>query len=323
MGIFTDLDNPDKKGEDTIKWLIINWLKEKHVNNYIINDDLTIDINGNVDLVGFDLKDFPPYIQFNEVKGDFICDNPDMISNAELSKKVEGNIFVYGSHKHTLNEISRPIFIDEFPLWHASTIEGSRLLIRLKSIINECPEPPRTVSSFEQKSINGQTKDSMDWTPIIELLGEYYPDDEIIKLYELNIFRAAGELGCNPDKLREIVFIHEFGHFIQHRMPMKESPGGWDTEPYKEAYNPIDLHEAWAQLMVEWATEGIKEYSEIFEKLVLLQPSAYRKYLDYTYRCFHGISKEDYYRKLFTSIDSLRKSQKIVGIEDWNKILFK
>ena len=51
--------------------LIKDWLDETGVRNYMINDDLTIDVDSVVDLSRRNLKKFPYYIQFNNIKGKF------------------------------------------------------------------------------------------------------------------------------------------------------------------------------------------------------------------------------------------------------------
>ena len=53
--------------------MIEKWLKEYDIKNYTINDDFTIDVEGGVDLVNKELKEFPDYIQFGIVKGAFDC----------------------------------------------------------------------------------------------------------------------------------------------------------------------------------------------------------------------------------------------------------
>ncbi len=55
------------------------WLDEMDIENYTINDDLTVDIRGNVDLFGKDLTHIP--IQFGTVSGwfDVKC-NPRLTS---------------------------------------------------------------------------------------------------------------------------------------------------------------------------------------------------------------------------------------------------
>ena len=49
------------------------WLKKYHIEDYKINDDLTIDVNRSISgLYGFS-GNFPEYIQFNKINGAFYC----------------------------------------------------------------------------------------------------------------------------------------------------------------------------------------------------------------------------------------------------------
>jgi hypothetical protein len=50
---------------------IIDWLNHHKIENYVINQDLTVDVNGKVNLSHKNLKDFP--IQFGLVKNEFDC----------------------------------------------------------------------------------------------------------------------------------------------------------------------------------------------------------------------------------------------------------
>src|SRR5271157_4889272 len=54
---------------------IIKWLDTYEVTNYVINDDLTIDVKGDVYLSYKNLTKFPDFIKFNHVSGYFSCDN--------------------------------------------------------------------------------------------------------------------------------------------------------------------------------------------------------------------------------------------------------
>ena len=54
--------------------LIESWLKEYDIENYTINDDFTIDVDEGVSLFRKNLTEFPEYIQFGIVKGDFDCE---------------------------------------------------------------------------------------------------------------------------------------------------------------------------------------------------------------------------------------------------------
>ena len=63
--------------------LIKDWLDEKEIENYIINDNLTIDVDFysyGVNLENKNLEKIPDFIQFNEIKGDFSCANTNLIT---------------------------------------------------------------------------------------------------------------------------------------------------------------------------------------------------------------------------------------------------
>jgi len=51
--------------------LIKDWLNDHYIINYIINDDMTIDVNGDVQLLQTTIIKFPDYIQFRKIEGCF------------------------------------------------------------------------------------------------------------------------------------------------------------------------------------------------------------------------------------------------------------
>ena len=57
---------------------IENWLRKMKIENYIINKDLTVNVNGDVDLSYKYLKKIP--IQFNIINGNFYCNNNELTS---------------------------------------------------------------------------------------------------------------------------------------------------------------------------------------------------------------------------------------------------
>jgi hypothetical protein len=60
------------------------WLNQHGVENYTINDDLTVDVNGSVDL-GFE-KLSEILVQFGKIEGSFWCDN-NLLTNLIGSPK--------------------------------------------------------------------------------------------------------------------------------------------------------------------------------------------------------------------------------------------
>ena len=73
--------------------MIESWLKEHNITYYTINDDFTIDVNGEVFLFKSNLIQFPEYIQFGVVKGDFDCRNNILTSLRGCPREVEGGFY--------------------------------------------------------------------------------------------------------------------------------------------------------------------------------------------------------------------------------------
>jgi len=69
---------------------IEKWLDDMHIHDYVINDDLTIDVLGYVYLDGKTIIKFPDYIQFNIVEHDFECRNCNLITLKGCPKIVKG-----------------------------------------------------------------------------------------------------------------------------------------------------------------------------------------------------------------------------------------
>lgn len=87
---------------------IVQFLNKSHpVTDYIIRDDLTVDINGNVNLVGNDWEHLP--IQFGIVTGNFCCSRNKLKSLKVCPSEVHGD-FMYSENALTYLEYS-PAFV--------------------------------------------------------------------------------------------------------------------------------------------------------------------------------------------------------------------
>jgi len=74
---------------------IIKWLESFDIKNYTINDDLTIDVNGDVHLYYKSLTYFPSFIKFNKVFGSFDCCNNQLTSLEGCPTTVSGYFSCY------------------------------------------------------------------------------------------------------------------------------------------------------------------------------------------------------------------------------------
>ena len=143
------------------------------------------------------------------------------------------------------------------------------------------------------------------------LLGYYIPAKQEINLMELGIQWCAKELNIDVDLLREIVFIHELGHYMQHKMPCYQTQE-WKYDLYIRSYTPIDLHEGWAQLMDAWVVKDKKNYSHVFQSLIAVQSAPYHVFKNY---------ERDPYRRILNSLDGLRQLGRPAKITDWDTFL--
>jgi hypothetical protein len=69
---------------------IIKWLDKYNIRKYIINDDLTVDVNGDADLYNKKLTNIP--VKFKIVTGSFFC-SYNQLTNLEFAPKYVGHNF--------------------------------------------------------------------------------------------------------------------------------------------------------------------------------------------------------------------------------------
>ncbi|MFW6130696.1 MAG: hypothetical protein ACOC56_05865 [Atribacterota bacterium] len=80
-------------------------LERLKITNYIINDDLTVDVNGSVDLSYRGLIRIP--FQFNKVNGHFYCENNKLTSLKGAPKEVHGNFWCYNNKLTSLKYLPK------------------------------------------------------------------------------------------------------------------------------------------------------------------------------------------------------------------------
>lgn len=113
------------KLEAAIKLLKITQFLEKYkIENYTINDDLTVDVNGDVNLWAKGLTEIP--IQFGKVTGNFWC-NHNKLTSLKGCPKYVGGFFSCGSNNFTIIDYCPEYVGDAFDCDYApiSTLEGS------------------------------------------------------------------------------------------------------------------------------------------------------------------------------------------------------
>ena len=71
------------------------WLNKYEIKNYTINDDMTVDVDGDVWLYGRKFKEIP--VKFNIVKGDLCCSKNKLTSTEFLPKEVHGYFSCYNN----------------------------------------------------------------------------------------------------------------------------------------------------------------------------------------------------------------------------------
>lgn len=86
-----------RKLSDPIPLAIKEWLDEHGIENYTINPNYEIDVRGDVILIKKDLKEFPGYIQFGTVEGDFDCSNNKLETLRGCPRVVQGSFNCSGN----------------------------------------------------------------------------------------------------------------------------------------------------------------------------------------------------------------------------------
>jgi hypothetical protein len=92
------MDNPLSTLGIGRRKMIEDWLDEKEIKNYVIKDDLTIDVKGDVNLNNRDLTKFPEFIRFNKVSGDFWCSGNNLVSLEGCPSSVSGDFWCSGNN---------------------------------------------------------------------------------------------------------------------------------------------------------------------------------------------------------------------------------
>ena len=75
--------------------LIDKWLKENtNCKHYTINPDGTIDVDSGIEITNKNITEFPDYVRFGKVNGDFNCSYCKLLKSLEGSPKEVGGSFI-------------------------------------------------------------------------------------------------------------------------------------------------------------------------------------------------------------------------------------
>ena len=85
------------------------WLHTIAVKNYTINDDLTVDVFGYVDISNENLTEIP--VQFGKISGYFDCSHNKLTSLKNCPKEVNGSFYFYDNILEDINDLDSKIFI--------------------------------------------------------------------------------------------------------------------------------------------------------------------------------------------------------------------
>lgn len=94
---------PFKASKDSTK----NWLDSQFIHNYIINEDLSVDVMGDVNFSGKNLEFIP--IQFGVIDGNFDCSNTNLQNTQGFPKKVKGSVDISGTSIKSLHGMTEDI----------------------------------------------------------------------------------------------------------------------------------------------------------------------------------------------------------------------
>ena len=106
---------------------IIDWLNKYDIKNYVINEDLVVDVNGDVSLLFKELTEIP--FQFGKVNGYFICSSNNFTSLKGCPEIINGDFYCYKNKLTSLEgcpeEIKGYFYCDdnlkntiEYKRWH-------------------------------------------------------------------------------------------------------------------------------------------------------------------------------------------------------------
>lgn len=98
------------------------WLNKMDIENYTINQDLSVNVDGHVNLANKNLNELP--VQFNKVIGNFNISHNHLTNLKGCPKEIEGSIYISNNNINKLDLEELPLYLKGFLL---STITSYNL----------------------------------------------------------------------------------------------------------------------------------------------------------------------------------------------------
>jgi len=186
-----------------------------------------------------------------------------------------------------LEGLERGAVTSSIASYSALQTTSEKIGLHLKDAVKqiETHEPSPLTLMRKSKNREPQREENRELIPIDKLLGEYFPDVQLIKLYMTEIHDCAKRLNVSIEALRRVVEFHESAHAVVHLGRDAEGKN-FNTGAFKMVDGgvyPSPLHETLAQLFTYHCIKDIPELIKCFEKLNKFQPSAYRKWENFTH----------------------------------------
>ena len=157
-------------------------------------------------------------------------------------------------------------------------------LKKYKQGIGDCIELVNNYNSEKPETINDDCFKTM-----LGLLGAYFPEEGVIKIYVNAIAIASKRLDIDYLLLTQVVIIHELSHFLSHKFPINNKT--WNDQAYIDGLKDVRIHEYIAQL----STAVIINNTDLcrpFQTLSYEQPIEYGVPEDGSFNCCNSLRKE-------------------------------
>jgi hypothetical protein len=155
-------------------------LNKYHIKNYTINDDDSVDIDGDVDLSDMSLIELP--FKFGKIKGHFICFNSQLINLVGAPQIVKGN-FDCSSNQLTNLKGAPQIVEGDFDCSNNKLInlnDAPKILIRGFWLFNSEWEYLNPLKPKQEITLDNIT-DTYGEDEFINIKNKLYKDNRLIK----------------------------------------------------------------------------------------------------------------------------------------------